>query len=167
MQIINLKNISFNYQSDAHEKSFKIHELNLAISQGDFISILGPNGAGKSTLIKIISNIYNPSIGEASLFGKNYTEYSRKEFAKNIAYVPQNNNTQFPYSVYEIVMMGRSPYLNFWGIEDKSDQDLVFEILHKLEIYHLRNKGINEVSGGEAQRALIARALVQKPKILF
>lgn len=166
MNIIELQNISFEYlQKDSN--NFKLKNLSLSIRNNDFISILGPNGSGKSTLVKIIANIIIPQQGIRTLYNKNFSEIVRKEFAKKIAFVPQNMSVNFPYSVYEIVMMGRSPHLNFFGMEKGKDHKLVTDTLKQLEIYHLKNKGINEVSGGEAQRALIARAFVQKPKILL
>jgi iron complex transport system ATP-binding protein len=167
MKIVELENIEFSYIDKSNYEDFELSNLNLEINEKDFISVIGPNGSGKSTLVKIIANIYLPKSGNAKLYGKEFSFYSKKEFAKNIAYVPQNNNTQFPFSVFEIVMMGRSPHLNFWGIEKDADHKLVIDILDILEISHLKDKGINEISGGEAQRALIARALTQKPKILL
>ena len=165
MQIIELSDISFSYSAVNGSKGFSINGLNFTAEKGEFISILGPNGSGKSTLLKIIANIFTISSGKAYLFSRNYSQYKRSEFAKLLAFVPQNSGTNFPFSIYEIVMMGRSPYLNFMGIEKSEDQKLVMDTLDLLGISHLKNKGINEVSGGEAQRALIARALVQQPQI--
>lgn len=167
MAILELNNINFNYSKSDNQNNFRLSEINLKIYQGNFISLLGPNGCGKSTLLKIIANILRPTSGIAKIYGENYSSMKRREFAKNVAFVPQNSGTNFPYSIYEIVMMGRSPYLNFLGIEDQMDRKLVLETLDLLEISHLKNKGINEVSGGESQRALIARAIVQNPKILL
>lgn len=167
MEIIKLRDISFRYSESNDTDQFFLKNLNFTVNKGDFISILGPNGSGKSTLLKIIANILTISKGETRLYNKEYSSIKRTDFAKNVAFVPQNSNTNFPYSVYEIVMMGRSPYLNFLGIENKIDHELVSETLELLEISHLKQKGINEVSGGEAQRALIARALVQNPQILL
>jgi iron complex transport system ATP-binding protein len=166
MNLINLKNLSFEYLQNG-SNNFQLENLSLAINYRDFISILGPNGSGKSTLVKIIANIIKPQHGKRALHNKNYSEIARREFAKEIAFVPQNMSVNFPYSVYEIVMMGRSPHLNFFGMEKSRDHELVTSTLKQLEIFHLKDKGINEVSGGEAQRALIARAFVQKPKILL
>jgi ABC-type cobalamin/Fe3+-siderophores transport system ATPase subunit len=167
MEIIKLNNISFRYSEKSNINTFFLENLDFTVSKGDFISILGPNGSGKSTLLKIIANILKPSIGERTLYNQTYSKIKRTDFAKNVAFVPQNSSTNFPYSVYEIVMMGRSPYLNFLGMEDEIDHKYVLDTLELLEISHLKQKGINEVSGGEAQRALIARAIVQKPKILL
>lgn len=167
MEILELNNINFNYSEKDNPNNFNLSDVNLKIYQGDFISLLGPNGCGKSTLLKLIANILKPTSGVTKIYGEHYSSIKRREFAKNVAFVPQNSGTNFPYSIYEIVMMGRSPYLNFLGIEDQIDRKLVIDTLDLLEISHLRNKGINEVSGGESQRALIARAIVQNPKILL
>lgn len=167
MEILELKNINFSYSEKNNPSGFSLSEVSLKIYEGDFISLLGPNGCGKSTLLKLIANILQPTSGISELYKVDYSLIKRREFARSVAFVPQNSGTNFPYSIYEIVMMGRSPYLNFLGIEDQIDRKLVLNTLELLEISHLKNKGINEVSGGEAQRALIARAIVQKPKILL
>lgn len=167
MAIIKLSNISFSYSEKSSSDGFSLNDLDFNIIKGDYISILGPNGSGKSTLLKIVANILKPSSGSRKLIGRDYSAIERNEFAKYVAFVPQNSGTNFPYSVYEIVMMGRSPYLNFLGIEREVDRKLVLDTLDLLEIRHLQNQGINGISGGEAQRALIARAIVQKPKLLL
>ncbi len=167
MNIIQLKRIFFKYEEMTNESFFQIKNLNFNINSSDFITIMGPNGSGKSTLLKLIANLVEPNSGEILLESKHYKSIKRNEFAKKISFVPQISKIFFPYSVYEIIMMGRAPHLNFYGIEDESDHSKVMETMELLKIDHLRNKGINEVSGGEAQRALIARALVQEPKIML
>lgn len=167
MPIIELKNIEYSYSSSNGEQQFSLKNISLDIFEQKFVSILGPNGAGKSTLLKIISGIYKPQKGKIKLFEKDYTEYGLKEFASKIAFVSQSNYSVFPFSVYEIVMMGRTPYLGLLGYEKSKDHEIVDNILETLGIVHIKNKGINEVSGGEAQRAFIARALVQQPEILL
>jgi iron complex transport system ATP-binding protein len=167
MEILELTNINFSYSEKDNPNDFSLSDVNLKIYKGDFISLLGPNGCGKSTLLKLIANILKPTSGITKIYGEHFSAIKRREFAKNVAFVPQNSGTNFPYSIYEIVMMGRSPYLNFLGMEEQTDRKLVLDTLDLLEISHLKNKGINEVSGGESQRALIARAIVQNPKILL
>lgn len=167
MNFLELLNIDFNYEKNSLPAYFSISKLNLNINSGDFISIMGPNGSGKSTLLKLIGNLIMPRHGEIYLNSKNYKNYERKEFAKVVSFVPQINKTFFQYSIYEIVMMGRTPYQNILGIENEIDKDKVFEVMSLLEIDNLKNKGINEVSSGEAQRAFIARAIVQEPKIIL
>jgi len=167
MEIIKLSNISFSYSHQKTEENIFFSDLSFSVKRGEFISILGPNGSGKSTFLKIIANILEPISGLAELYNQEYKTIKRAQFARHVAFVPQNSGTNFPYSIYEIVMMGRSPYLNFLGIQRENDHKLVLDTLDLLEIIHLKNNGINEVSGGEAQRALIARAIVQKPEILL
>ncbi|PID58712.1 MAG: ABC transporter [Ignavibacteriae bacterium] len=166
MEIIKLKNLFFKYNLES-KSDFKLEIDKFNLITGNFISILGPNGSGKSTLIKILSGIIEPVKGEILFRDKPYSKMTRKDLSKELAYVPQNFSTNFSFSLYEIVMMGRSPYLNFFGVEAKQDKELVLKTLEQMEILHLRDKGINEVSGGEAQRAFIARAMVQQPKILL
>ncbi len=167
MNILELNNINFSYYSKNKEKLFSLSEVDFSIIEKEFISILGANGSGKSTLLKIIAGILKQNSGSILINGKKRNSFSINELAKIIAYVPQLFFSVYPFSVYEIVMMGRTPYLNLFGYEKKTDKEIVLEMLNKVGIYHLRNKGINEVSGGEAQRAYIARALVQKPKIIL
>lgn len=165
MKIIELKDISFQYQSGS--ENFSLDDINLPVKKGDYTSLMGPNGSGKSTLLKLISGVVQPNLGVVNLLGKNITHYSRKEIARKIAFVPQSTGNAYPFSVFEIVMMGRSPYLNLWGNEKKEDIEIVRESLNQVGIYHLREKGINEISGGEAQRAYIARAIAQKTEMIL
>ncbi len=165
--MIKIKNISFSYPNTIKQNVFFISGLNLQINSGDFISIMGPNGSGKSTLLRLISRLLIPQNGNIYFDDKNINLIPGNEFARNFAFVPQNTNILFPYSVYETVMMGRSPYLNFFGLESEKDHEKVTEILKLLEIYDIKDKGMNEISGGESQRTLIARALAQEPKVIL
>ncbi|MBN2572537.1 MAG: ABC transporter ATP-binding protein [Ignavibacteriales bacterium] len=162
MFLLELNNIEFSYNN-----SFEMKDISLQVYPSEFISILGPNGSGKSTLLKILSGLLTPSKGIRLLDGKNYSSYDHRSLARLIGYVPQSSFSVFPFSIYEIVMMGRTAYMNFFGIEKDNDIKIVNETLERLNILHIRNKGINEVSGGEAQQAFIARALVQQPKLLL
>lgn len=162
MFLLELNHIEFSYNN-----SFSMKDISLKIKSTEFISILGPNGSGKSTLLKILSGLLTQSDGIRLFKGKSYSSYNHKELAQLIGYVPQITSSIFPFSIYEVVMMGRTAYLNYFGIEKLNDRKIVNDTLERLNISHLRNKGINEVSGGEAQRAYIARALVQQPKLLL
>jgi iron complex transport system ATP-binding protein len=167
MNFLELLNIDFRYETNSHQSSFLISDLNLVVNAGEFITVMGPNGSGKSTLLKLVANLLEPNNGKILLEGKNYHSYKRKDFAKIVSFVPQINKMFFQYSIYEIVMMGRTPYQNILGIGNDADKEKIANVLQLLEIDHLKNKGINEVSGGEAQSALIARALIQEPKIIL
>lgn len=166
MNLIQVKNIDFSYSKNP-ESTFFLNDISLSIKAGEFITILGPNGSGKSTLLKLLGGSLYPNNGDILLKEKSYSDFAPKELAKNIAFVPQFNYSVFPFSVNEIVMMGRTPYLNLLGYENKEDIEIVDEALEIVGISDLKNKGIHEISGGESQRAFIARALAQKPKIIL
>lgn len=166
MNLLSLQNISFFY-GRKNDNSYFLNDINLSIKKGEFVTILGPNGSGKTTILKLMSGTLKPQKGEVLFDGKKLNSFSKKETAKKIGFVPQVTMSVFPFSIYEIVLMGRTPYLGFGGFEDKNDKEKIEEALELVEISHLKNKGINEVSGGEAQRAFIARALVQEPEIIL
>ena len=159
LSLVHLINIDFKYTGSQRNSNFALSNFNYVINAGEFISILGPNGSGKSTLIKLITGYLEPHKGRITLKGKNLNEFDRKDIAKIIAYVPQIPNSIYPFSIYEIVAMGRFPYLDFTGFEKESDKKIIKNVLDLMELSHLINKGINEVSGGEAQRVKLATEL--------
>ncbi|HPN38003.1 MAG TPA: ABC transporter ATP-binding protein [Melioribacteraceae bacterium] len=165
MNIIDFDNVSYFYGKNQSE--FYLNNICFSINNNEFVSFLGANGSGKSTLLKIAAGLLKPKLGILNLFNKDITEYKRVEIAKLISYVPQLYYSVYPFTVFEIVMMGRNPHLSVLGYEQKEDINFVNEVLDKVGIYNLRNKSINEVSGGEAQRAFIARALAQNSKIIL
>ncbi len=166
MSLLSLSHIDFSY-NNKKRSNFSLEKITIQIEKDDFLSILGPNGSGKSTLIKLITGYLIPNSGEITLDGKNLRYYKPKELAKKIAYVPQIPNTIYPFSVYEIVAMGRYPHLGISGFEKETDKKKIFEVVKLMELENILDKGINEISGGEIQRTFIARALVQEPKILL
>ncbi len=167
MNEIEIRNLEFSYKSGNAIPAFRIEIPEWTIGNGDFVSLLGPNGCGKSTLLKLIANLIDFTSGHIIIEGKNLNELRRNEVAKKIAFVPQKNFTYFPFSVYEIVLMGRTPYLNMMGFETSEDRTIVDQAIEVMQIGDLRKKGINELSGGEAQRVFIARALAQKAQIIL
>jgi iron complex transport system ATP-binding protein len=167
LNAIKINSLEFSYSRQKSGDGFSLVVENFSVECGEFISILGPNGCGKSTLLRIIANLLLPTDGTLELFGEPVAAGKHKNFSKVVSYVPQMSYSVFPFSVYEIVMMGRTPYLNMLGFEMKEDKDAVDEALAQLEIEHLAHKGINEISGGEAQRAFIARALAQDAKVIL
>ncbi len=167
MDIIDIKDLSFTYSNKAEVNDYVLKDINLSISEKQFVSIHGPNGSGKTTLLKLITGILKPRKGSVELFNQPVESYKPRELARQIAFVSQRADSVFAYSVYEIVAMGRTPYLNIIGIESETDSALINETLEMMELKHLADKCINSVSGGEAQRAFIARALVQEPEIII
>lgn len=161
--MIKISNLSFGYTG------IKIlDELNFSAKSGSFVGILGPNGCGKSTILKNIMRILKPNSGEIEILGRNLKEFSQKELAKTIGFVPQKSNLNAPLNVREILLMGRYAHIKnaFWGY-DKSDFAKVDEVMEMLDITKFQNRTAYELSGGEFGRVLLARAIVGEPRILL
>lgn len=143
--------------------------ISASISPGMFYSIIGQNGCGKTTLLKNIARQLDakPTSGSIAVDGKNVSGYSRLELSKRVAYVSQREQPVFGFSVYELVLMGRTPYLSRFGKESKKDTEIAGEAMKLANCHHLRDKNCGEISGGELQRVLIARALAQKSNIVL
>lgn len=129
--------------------------------------IIGPNGAGKSSLLKTICRIWEPQSGTVFINGSNYRELSRKELSQRITLVPQNTSIGFPISVYDIVAMGRNPHLGRFQSLTSRDRDIIDWALQTTQVFALKNRQINELSGGEFQLAVLARALATEAAILL
>ncbi|MFQ5788522.1 MAG: ABC transporter ATP-binding protein, partial [Thermodesulfobacteriota bacterium] len=138
-----------------------------SISQGKMIGLLGANGVGKSTLLKILCGILNIKTGKLFFEKKELRHFSKRETAKRIAYIPQNSTFGFPFTVSEVVNMGRAPYLGRFEFENKEDMQIAFQAMEKVGIEHLKDRLITEISGGERQLTSIARALAQEPDIMI
>jgi iron complex transport system ATP-binding protein len=170
MDIISVENISFTYpQQSISEKGnpFKLTNISFSIPPGTFLSVLGPNGSGKSTLLKLINRIYRPDSGKIKIFDFEINHLSQKDLSKQIAFVPQIQPVFFSYSVYEIVLMGRSPYLSGFGFENRQDRTITLDALQKVDLIHLASKSFEQLSGGEKQRVFLARALAQQCPLLI
>ncbi len=167
MAIIEINNLNFYYDHQKNDKSFYLSVPSWQVEKGSFFSIIGPNGCGKSTLLKLIAGLLKAEIGSIKISGINIEDIKRKDYSKKIAYVPQSVVSIYPFSVYEIIMMGRTPYMNFMGFDKKDDRDAVNEATEIMKLSNLLKKGINELSGGEVQRVFIARALAQKADIIL
>ena len=141
-----------------------LEDVGFTIEAGQCIAILGNNGAGKSTLIKCIDRIYPAQDGVVVVDGKNVFQMNGRSLAQNIAYVPQNTGT-INMTVFDTILLGRKPYIKWDATEE--DREIVYDVIceMRLEEYVLRN--VSQLSGGEAQRVMLARALAQKPKLLL
>jgi iron complex transport system ATP-binding protein len=162
MYALEINNLNFEYTG---VKVLK--DINFKIKDGEFVSIIGPNGSGKSTLLKLINNIYRPKSGNILIYGKNINKYKAKDLAKKVALVPQNININYEFSVEDIVLMGRYPYIGRFGKEGDEDYEIINESLKLTNTYSLKKRNINEISGGERQRVIIAKALAQKPSLIL
>jgi iron complex transport system ATP-binding protein len=130
------------------------------------VGILGPNGSGKTTLLKVLSGILGGR-GELKLTGKDIASYGRRSLSKLFAVVPQENRVSFPYTVAEIVLMGRASYHSAFALEGKEDLDVARVSMELTDSLFLSDRYLHELSGGEKQRVMIARALAQQPEILL
>ncbi len=157
---IQIENIEFSYNGTPVLKNVTEN-----IAKGDFVAIVGPNGSGKSTLLKCVNGILSTKKGTVLIDNKNLESYSSNELAKEIAYVPQSENKANPLNVFDTVLLGRKPYIN-WKPSD-SDLEITANILKKLHLEHIAMKNINKLSGGQRQCVFIARALAQQPDVLL
>lgn len=144
-----------------------ISGLNLALGEGEFVVLAGPNGAGKSTLLYALLGFVKARQGTIELYGKPLSAYRRQDLARLIAFIPQESVFQFDYSVLDIVLMGRYPYLGIMQSWTAKDRDIATAVLARLGLESFAERFFSELSGGEKQRVLIARALAQETKYIF
>jgi iron complex transport system ATP-binding protein len=156
---ITIKNLTFSYNS--HKI---LDDLNLVIENSEVLSLVGPNGSGKTTLIKCIDRILKPK-GSILLDGKEIESMSRQDVAKQIGYVPQSSSAPLATTVFDTVLMGRRPHIG-WRVADY-DLEKVAEVLERLHLEDLAMRDFSQLSGGQKQKVLIARALAQEPSILL
>lgn len=134
---------------------------------GEFIGLLGPNGSGKTTLMRCINAMLRPQKGTITIDGKDVSKLKVKEVARICANVPADCNEDFSLSVQEVVFLGRYPHVDGMWWESKRDEQVVLETMRKFELEHLADRRLAELSSGEKARALMAKAVVQAPKILL
>lgn len=134
---------------------------------GELLGILGPNGSGKTTLLKAISRIVKPSNGVILVHSRSLGDFGQKELSREIAVVPQSSEPKFDFTVEEVVRMGRYPHKEWFAAEDERDRRVARHAMEATGILHLAGRSVLEISGGELQRVIIARALAQEPKILL
>lgn len=139
--------------------------VSLSVKGGEILSIVGPNGAGKSTLLKVINGVLKPKIGTIYIDQKSLNEIPMREAAKKIGLVPQNLQRTGMLTVYDFVMTGRRPYIDF--MPSKRDEEKVYEALKTVGAIELAGRTLEELSGGELQRIMIARALAGEPEVLL
>jgi iron complex transport system ATP-binding protein len=155
--LIQAENITFGYS-----KRTIFHDVSFPIRKGEIVSLLGPNGCGKTTLLKILLGLFRPGNGGKVLFeGREISSINQKMLARSIAYVPQFHRASFAYRVLDVVLMGRMPHKSFFARYNKQDTEMAQSALEKLSIRHLEDRPYTEISGGERQLTLIARAMTQ------
>jgi zinc transport system ATP-binding protein len=157
--VVFLDNVSFSYGTGPVLKN-----VSLSLSKGDFVGVIGPNGGGKTTLLKLILGLIQPTRGSIRLLGE-----APAKSRLSAGYVPQetNSNKLFPISVFDVVLMGTMGKRGLFHAYTKEDRDRALGALEELKIVPLKDKSIGDLSGGQRQKALLARALVAGPSILF
>lgn len=143
-----------------------LRDISFSIKQGEIVCILGPNGIGKTTLFRSVLGFLNLIDGDVMLDGVPRSKIGAKKFSKCVGYVPQGHESPFPYSVKDVVVMGRDAHLKRFESPGASDYKMAYDMMDMPGISYLRNKTYTHISGGERQMVLIARALTQEPKIL-
>lgn len=159
--------IEFKNVCSGYDQSDVLRDVSLTIADGDFAVIMGPNGSGKSTLLYTLIGYLPLRKGNILIKGKPLEQWHKKELAKVIALIPQETVMPFDYTVEEMVMMGRYPWLELMQSWSKQDKDIVQEILKQMELTALANRYFSQLSGGEKQRVLLARALAQQTEVIL
>jgi iron complex transport system ATP-binding protein len=162
MSFIGCRKITFSYS-----EKLILDDLYFTIDEARVTAIIGPNGSGKTTLLKIINGTLFPASGTMIIEDRATRLWSRRELARAVAIVPQENLSIFPFYVEEIVLMGRFPHLSDYSFENKRDYRIAHEAMQKTDTLAFASRRYDELSAGERQRVLIARALAQEPKILL
>jgi len=163
VEILTIDNVSYSYSND-----FKaVDSVSMNVKEGDFWAILGANGSGKSTLVNMASGIIKPQGGKIKLLEKDIGNFSPKEIARKISFVPQNIHVDFPFSCLQIVLMGRYSHLTGIGIENSNDLAIADEALSLTGTIHLKDRMIHQLSGGERQRIFIAQAIAAQPRLFI
>lgn len=160
--MLEVKSLAFSYGNNP-----VFENVSFSLKKGEIMCILGPNGAGKSTLIKCIAGILKPAAGSVFIQGKDTASLGVREIARHIGYVPQQNEVVFPFTVLDFVVMGRAPHLSMFASPGAEDIKLAKESLAMVGISDLAERSVANLSGGQSQMVLIARALVQKPALLL
>jgi iron complex transport system ATP-binding protein len=160
--ILAARDVSF-----AYEETLVVRRVSLSLNRGDFVGLLGPNGSGKSTLLKLMCGLLRPGSGDVLLDGAPLRSQRPRDMARRIAFVPQQQLAEFPFTVAERVLMGRHPHLGLVQFESERDMAVAREAMQLTDTLQFAQRTFTEISGGERQRAALAAALAQEPEILL
>ncbi len=162
--ILEARDLQFRYPGS---RAALFRGMALAIGPGEFLGLIGPNGSGKTTLLRLLSGTLGPSEGEVFLGGRPLRTMRPRERAVRMAVVPQESRVLFNFTVMEMVLMGRAPHLGLLGLEGPRDRTVARSALREMDLHGLEETPLRELSSGERQRVLIARALAQEPRVLL
>ncbi|MEC4674909.1 MAG: ABC transporter ATP-binding protein [Nitrospirota bacterium] len=164
-----VRELSFRYEHSAN-RGWALRNLDCSIEAGTIVGVIGPNGSGKTSWLKLLMGLLRPEIGTIQLFGQDLRTLSPAKIAQKIALVPQETSQVFPFTLGELVLMGRFPFhqpFDGWGWDAAPDVQRATQAMQDMEIASLADRMMSDVSGGERQRAMIARALTQDPQVLL
>jgi iron complex transport system ATP-binding protein len=161
--VLSVQNVSFRYEKAAPV----LEDVSLEVGRGDLLGILGPNGSGKTTLLKILCGTLAPPQGLVKLGGRTLSDWSRRDVARRVAYVPQETTPAFDVTALDIVLMGRFPHLGPFALEGPADLQIARRALESTGTRTFEGRAFKTLSGGERQRVVIASALAQTPEVLL
>jgi iron complex transport system ATP-binding protein len=159
---LDIRQVSFSYSD-----GLVLHNIDLSVKPGEMVGLLGPNGSGKTTLIKLASGVLKPGQGEIWLDGSSLGRMRRKAVARSIAVMPQQFHIPFAFTVGEVVMLGRIPFIRTLTGETEVDRETVGYALKVVGIGELEQRRFDELSGGERQKVILAMVLAQRPRLLL
>lgn len=158
--MLKVENLNFRYKGNPE----LLQDISFTMESGDFLAVLGNNGAGKSSLLKCLNHILKADSGRVLLESRDLLTMKNREVAQKVAFVSQTVPGTV-MTVHDTVMMGRRPYMR-WGVTEE-DHEIIHKVMHRLDIEDMRGRFLNELSGGERQKVMLARALAQQPKLLL
>ncbi len=160
--MINVSSVSFRYVDQ-----WVLRDISFDVTKGEFLGVIGPNGSGKTTLLKSLNRILVPQEGDVLVGGVNVKEIKRRELARVVGMVPQEAPMVFPFTVLELVLMGRAPYLKGLSFEGEKDCEIARRAMEMTDTLQFSKRVVGALSGGEKQRVLIARAIAQEPDVML
>lgn len=159
--------VEFSRVSAAYPQAEVLKNLDFTVAEGEMTALLGPNGAGKTTLFRVLTGLHRPSAGSVRLFERDIRAIGAAERARLLAVVPQELTTPMAHTVEDLVMMGRSVLLRPWQRPSARDEEVAERAMAYTDVGALRNRTLNALSGGEKQRAVVAMALAQEPRVIL
>lgn len=161
--ILDMRDLQFGYDQSRNV----LNSLSMQVNANSITAILGPNGTGKTTLLNTILGLLKPSAGKIFLNGQSIEKYTRRDLSMMIGMVPQSEYIPFSFTVTEYILLGRTPYMGIFNMPSKEDFKITNKILDTLNLNALKDRPLPELSGGERQMVMVARALAQQPRILL